>query len=168
MRISIAIILYFLAFPLSAYAVNGVILKCRVDSPRWKSVFQLDAIGVGFLKFKKANEANSYTCGLKLEYIRDGLRAVVSNITVDFSRGSCDPELPKDLEKVLLKDYSIIVNLSSSRNPTGLVHWLKSEQPGDCIVEKINIPDIQMNAKKWLEGKWGRKTASDPKNHPKE
>lgn len=168
MRIILGILFLNLILPLSAGAENGIILKCRVDNARWKSVFQLDAVGIGFLKFKKIGDDKSYTCGLKLEYINDGLRAIVSEITVDFSRGSCDPELSNELEKIILKDYTVVVNPSKTDKPSGRVHWLRNEQPEACTVEKLNISDIQMNAKKWLDGKWGRKTASDPTKAPKQ
>lgn len=49
----------------------------------------------------------------------------------------------------------------------GRVQWLRKSQPETCIIEKLSMFDIQINAKKWIEGKWGRSTASDSKQNKK-
>lgn len=149
------------------FAENSQILKCRVENSEWRALFLLDAVGAGFLKFKRIGQERNYTCGLKLEYINDGQRNVVPEITVEFTRGSCDPELGT-LDQEILKSLTLFVNLNNKEKPVGRVQWLKRRQPESCVVEKISMFDIQMNAKKWVEGKWGRSTASDPKKAPKE
>ena len=147
----------------AVFAENSQILKCRVANSEWNSLFILDAIGAGFLKFKKTGSSNSYTCGLKLDYINDGQRAVSPNITVEFMRGACDPELGP-LEQEVFDSFTLNVDLSRKDKPEGRVQWLKRKQPDPCIVDKISMFDISMNAKKWIEGTWGRKTASEPKD----
>ncbi len=164
MKIKIAMLIILSSIP--CFAENSQILKCRVDNQEWKAVFLLDTIGAGFLKLKKTGEDLNYTCGLKLEYISDGQRNVVPEITVEFTRGSCDPELGA-FDQEILKSLTLFVNLNNKEKPVGRVQWLKRKQPENCIVEKISMFDIQMNAKKWAEGKWGRSTASDPKKAPK-
>jgi hypothetical protein len=145
------------------YAENAQILKCRVENSEWTSMFILDAVGNGFLKFKKTGNNNSYTCGLKVDYINDGQRAVSPNITVKFMRGACDPELGL-LDQEVFDRFTLIVDLTSKDKPEGRVQWLKRKQPDPCIVDKISMFDISLNAKKWIEGTWGRKNASDPKD----
>lgn len=146
-----------------AFAENTPILKCSVANSEWTSLFILDSVGTGFLKFKKAGNNNSYTCGLKVDYINDGQRAVSSNITVEFMRGACDPELGA-MDQEIFDRFTLIVDLTRKNKPEGRVQWLKRKQPDACIVDKISMFDISMNAKKWVEGTWGRKTASDPKD----
>ena len=146
-----------------SYAENTQILKCRVANSEWNSLFILDAIGTGFLKFKKSSNNNSYTCGLKVDYINDGQRAVSPNITVEFMRGACDPELGS-LDQEIFDRFTLMIDLTRKDKPEGRVQWLKRKQPDPCLVEKISMFDISMNAKKWVEGTWGRKTASEPKD----
>lgn len=147
----------------AGFAENTQILKCRVANPEWTSLFILDAVGTGFLKFKKTGNNNSYTCGLKVDYINDGQRAVSPNITVEFMRGACDPELGP-LDQEVFDRFTLTVDLTRKDKPEGRVQWLKRKQPDPCIVDKISMFDISMNAKKWIEGTWGRKTASEPKD----
>lgn len=159
------VVVLFIMFILStkAFSENTQILKCKVSNPEWNSVFILDAVGTGFLKFKKNGNNTSYTCGLKVDYINDGQRAISPNITLEFIRGACDPEL-ETLEQELFDRYTLIVDLTKKDKPEGRVQWLRKKQPDLCIVEKMSMFDISMNAKKWVEGTWGRKTASESKD----
>jgi hypothetical protein len=158
----LSLFFFITVLSVASYAENTQILKCRVANSEWTSLFILDAVGTGFLKFKKAGNNNSYTCGLKVDYINDGQRAVSPNITVEFMRGACDPELGP-LDQEVFDRFTLIVDLTRKDKPEGRVQWLKRKQPDPCIVDKISMFDISMNAKKWIEGNWGRKTASDPK-----
>lgn len=141
----------------TVFAETASILKCRVKNTEWASFFTLDATGNGLLKFKKTDDKNTYTCELKANHIYNGQRAVVANITVRFERGYCDPELG-DLEKEIFDHFTLIVEQPNKDNPTGYVQWLKQKQPDSCVVEKLSLSEIAMQAKKW-----GRKTASEPK-----
>lgn len=143
-----------------SHAANTQILKCRVQNNDWSATFVLDAIGAGFLTFSKAPSTQTYTCALKLEFIKDGQKDVVPHFSTDFSRLACDPELG-DLEQEILKDLTLKVRLMDPKKPEGHVQWLRRKQPDTCIVEKLNVFDVSMNAKKWSEGKWGRGTASE-------
>lgn len=100
------ILIIFLAAP--CVAENSQILKCRVSRSEWKALFLLDAVGAGFLKFKKSGDDRSYTCGLKIEYINDGQRNLVPEITVEFNIGSCDPDLGV-LDQEILKNITLFV-----------------------------------------------------------
>lgn len=141
----------------TTYAEVPAILKCHVQNAEWTSLFTLDAAGAGLLKFKKSGDKNAYSCELKAKHIYNGQRAVVSNITVKFERGYCDPELG-EMEQEIFDHFTLIVDQPNQDSPTGRVQWLKKKQPDTCIVEKLNLSDVAMQAKKW-----GRKTASEPK-----
>lgn len=147
---------------LYAFAENSQILKCRVSNPEWTSSFVLDAVGNGFLKFKKAGDKNYNTCQLNVEYFNNNQRAIVPTVVIEFSRGTCDNEL-ESLEREILKKMTIMVDISYSDKPKGRVQWLRSRQPDKCVVEKISMFDISMNSRKWLEGIWGRKPANESK-----
>ncbi len=146
----------------SGYAQNTEILNCKVSNAEWTAKFILDSAGSGFLKFKKASDPKSYICSLKLEFIQDGQRSISPNITVDFVRGACDPELGS-LKQEIFERFSLIVNIRRKDKPEGNVQWLRRKQLDPCHVEKIKMFDISMNAKKWQNGTWGRRTASEPK-----
>ena len=148
------------------YAANTQILKCSVSNQEWSSIFVLDAIGSGFLKFKKTGDNNSYTCALKIDYINDGQKAISPNITLEFIRGVCDPDLGA-LDQEIFDRFTLIVDLTQKNKPEGRVQWLKKKQPDFCNIDKISMFEVSLNAKKWLDGKWGRNTASELKKSSK-
>ncbi len=145
------------------FAENSQILKCRVSNQEWNTMFILDSVGSGFLKFKKANNPKTYTCALKLDFITDGQRAIVPEITVEFTLTTCDPDLGS-IQSEILKRQTLTVNLTDKKKPKGRVQWLTKKQPDDCTVEKLSMIDIQLDAKRWHEGNWGRTTASEVKS----
>ncbi len=159
---SVIFILFSILIFCTTHADNTQILKCRVANQEWTSVFILDAVGAGFLKIKKNSNNNSHTCSLKIDYINDGQRAVSPNVTIEFIRGACDPELGL-LEQEIFDQFTLIIDITKKDKPQGRVQWLKRKQPDACVVEKMSMFDISLNAKKWVEGTWGRKTASDGK-----
>lgn len=144
-------------------AENTQILKCRVANSDWNSTFILDAVGSGFLKLSKSGDATPYTCSLKLDFISDGQRDVSPNVTVEFSRGVCDPELAAEIDQEVLSKFTLMINLTNKTKPKGRVQWLRSKQPDNCAVDKISMFDISHNTKKWQQGNWGRSTASELK-----
>lgn len=150
-----------------SYAQSSQILRCKVENTQWVAVFELDAVADGFLKFKRSGVDQEYTCGLRLDYINDGQRNVVPEVTVEFTRGSCAPDLTSELGQEILTSFTLFVNLNNMEKPAGRVQWLRRSQPEACVVETFKMFDIQLNAKKWQDGKWGRKTASDPKQNKK-
>ena len=152
--------LFFIAFFILSsvsHTKNTEIIKCRVMNKDWSAQFVVDAVGAGFLDFKKTTSPNNYTCSLKLEFIRDGQGDVVPHILTKFTHLVCTPEL-NTLEKEVLKDLTLKIDLLNPKKSEGHVQWLRRKQPDTFVVEKLSIPDISMNAKKWSEGKWGHGT----------
>jgi hypothetical protein len=150
--------IFFIAlFVLSSlsHAGNTEIIKCRVANKEGSAQFVLDAVGAGFLTFKNSSSPTTHTCLLKLEFIRDGQGDLVPHFLTKFTRLSCSPELG-NLNKELLKDLTLNINLTNSKKPEGQVQWLRRKQPDTCVIEKLSVYDVSMNAKKWSEGKWGR------------
>lgn len=151
--------------PILVFAQSSQLLKCQVVNAQWSAVLQLDAVGVGLIKFKQKSSGADYSCNLKLEDLDDGQRAIVPHVRVVFERGNCTPELSQALEKEVLQTLTVMVSLFDKGKPQGTVQWLKRLQPEACKIEKFRLDDIQTNAKKWLEGKWGRRnTVIDPKS----
>lgn len=142
-------------------AKSSEILKCRVINEEWTALLTLDAIGAGLINFKKSGNNLSYNCSLNVAFINDGQRAVSPNVTIEFIRGACDPDLG-EIEKEIFEQFTLIIEIYKE-NYNGKMQWLRKKQPDNCEVEKISIFDISLNTKKWREGIWGRKTASDPK-----
>lgn len=161
--IQIILFLFVSVTSLRAWAESTIILKCKVSNPEWSSVFSVDAVGAGFLEFKKAGDERSYACGLQVEYLRDGRRAVSPHLKLEFNRGVCEPELGS-LEKEIFRKMTLIVSLLRRDQPEGRVQWLRKKQPDACVVEKISLVDLETDAKKWAAGTWGRKAASVPKD----
>ena len=126
----------------------------------WNSLFILDTVGAGFLKFNRAHSSKAYTCALKLDDITDAQRGIAPEIRVEFRLGPCDPEMG-DLQTEILKGQTLIVDLSDKKKPQGRVQWLVHSQPDDCTVEKLSLFDIQLDAKRWHDGNWARSTASE-------
>ncbi len=145
-----------------AVAENTQILKCKATNQGWTSLFTLDAVGIGFVKFQKLDSNQSFNCKLNVNYINDGQRSVSPNITIEFNRKECDPDL-NSLEEEIFDRFTLIVDITQKEKPIGRIQWLKRRQPDICVIEKFSLFDISTNAKKWSEGTWARKTASENK-----
>ena len=149
-----------------AQSQNSQIVKCRVQSPKWNALFILDTIGAGFLKVKEVGQEKVHTCSLKLTNLNDSLRGVAPTIKIEFDRGSCEPALNQANEKEILGEIAIRVDMNNAKNPKASVHWLRSAQPDLCVLEKLSLYEVQLDAKKFQEGSWGRRsTASEKKSH---
>lgn len=145
-----------------AQAQNAVILRCKATNAEWKASAQLDSVGAGLLEFTKAGDSTAYACALKLNQIYDGQHAVAPIFRIEFTRAECDPELTPALDGTLSQKLTLIIDLPNTSKPTGVVQWLRTKQPDDCVVEKMNLFDLQLNAKRWKAGNWARGTASMP------
>lgn len=159
----------FLMKPLS-FAENTLIFKCGVKNSHWKAMIQLDAVGDASLKFlnnetkeNKTSEASakSYSCGLKINYIKDGTGSVIPEMMVEFERVRCEPTLPMEMEKKILKAFLLSVELTNKEKPVGFVQWVKRRPLDKCLVSALNLFEFQLAAKKWKEGKWGQNKSSD-------
>ncbi len=146
------IFLYFI-FSFQCFAQNTEIFKCHASNREWSSTFILDSVGTGFLKIKKANA--TYSCGLKLDFINDGQKSIVPKFKIEFILGACDPALGP-LQAEILKSQTLIVDLKNLKKPMGRIQWLTKYQPDKCSVEIFKMFDMELGAKKWHEGGWGR------------
>lgn len=159
----IFLVLMMFSFAAGAQTQNGQIVKCRVQNPQWSALFILDAIGAGFLQVKATGQTQTHTCSLRLTDLSDQTRGVASVIKIELDRGSCDPEMDPAHKNKILKELALRIDMNNPQSPKADLYWLQNVQPEKCRLEKFNLYDVQMDAKKFREGTWGKRSTASVK-----
>jgi len=156
------LVVFVIFFSLASYAENSQFFRCRISNSEWNAIFMLDAIGSGLLQFQKLPAETVHSCSMGLINITDKQRGVVPQLRISLSRLDCEPDAPL-IKSDLFEEFSVIIDVSEREKPKSIVQWLRKKQVDKCQVEKLSTADISFNVQKWREGRWGRRTASDPK-----
>lgn len=157
-KLILPLVLFFIQ---PAMAENTEVLKCRVANADWQSVFIIDSLGGGIMKFQKSGDTNFYACSMKLTSFSDMRNGVVPEVRATMALGACDPDISRYKNKLLNTVY-LQVSVSGNSAKEASVQWLQDKQPENCVVEKIKLDDMHEYSVKWSKGQWGRRPASSP------
>jgi hypothetical protein len=137
-------------------AANSAMIQCSATSSGWLGTLTIDSVGESALIVKNIKDGEMTRCKLMIDFFSYQPKAVIPIIAFDLSISKCEPESKKGFSEISLDQLTFRIQTLNNRKPEAKLQWLKGNQPENCRIEKLNLSDVSINAKKWKQKKWGR------------
>ena len=135
---------------------SSAILSCSAKGEEISAEVIVDAVGGAEVKIKNLKTNKKMDCQLQLKYLGDQRKNVIPAISLEFIRGPCQPAVDESTTEILT-DPNLVIQLTTHPDrPKTQLHWLRTEQPADCVLKVYRAEEILRNAKLWKEGAWGK------------